>query len=102
MSQLTLTKRFYVNLGYKLTYSSQALKQLKKLDKPMSKKLVTWLNDRIPHASNPRLWGDQLKGNLGGFWRYRVGDFRVICEIRDHELVVLVLQVGHRKEIYSE
>lgn len=58
------------------------------------------LDDRIEGCKNPRQFGEALKGDLAGLWRYRIGDFRVICEIRDVRLVVLALAIGHRREIY--
>lgn len=91
-----------MSLNYKILYTEHALKQLRKLDKPISKKILTWLDERLAHNTNPRLWGEGLKGNLGEFWRYRIGDFRVICQIKDNELIILVVQIGHRRNIYND
>jgi mRNA interferase RelE/StbE len=87
-------------LAWKVEISAFAEKQLRKLDKPASARIVGWLNDRIEGGKNPRHFGEPLVGDLGGLWRYRIGDFRVICEIHDHRLVVLALSIGHRREIY--
>lgn len=78
-----------------------AEKQLRKLDRPVQKRLVDWLADRIDGCKNPRHFGEPLRGELSGLWRYRVGDYRIICEIKDESLVVLALAIGHRREVYS-
>lgn len=81
--------------------SSFAEKQLRKLDRSVQKRLLDWLDDRIEGCKNPRHFGESLKGELGGLWRYRVGDHRIICEIQDDRFIVLALAIGHRREIYS-
>jgi mRNA interferase RelE/StbE len=58
------------------------------------------LRDRLQPAENPRQLGKPLQGDKGGLWRYRVGDYRLICEIQDERITVLVLRVGHRKDVY--
>ena len=83
-----------------LIYSDLALKQLKKMDKPVSKRFVDYMDD-VARLENPRERGKMLVGNLLGFWRYRVGDYRVLCKIRDQELIISVVDVGHRKEVYD-
>lgn len=66
----------------------------------MQKRIVSFLQDRIQAAENPRTSGKALQGNLSGLWRYRVGDYRLLCRVEDEELVVLVIEIGHRREIY--
>lgn len=90
-----------VSSGYKLIYDEIALKCLKKLDRAVAKRIITWLDERVTGCSNPRLWGKALSGNLGEFWRYRVGNYRILCKIKDNELVVLILELDHRKDIYD-
>lgn len=90
-----------MSLGYKIGYSQDARKQFTKLDKQISKRIFKWLEDRVVGCDNPRLWGEALVGEFTGLWKYRIGDFRLICEIKDHELVVLVIELGHRKEVYK-
>jgi mRNA interferase RelE/StbE len=80
-------------------FDAQALKDLKKLDKPMQRRILSYLDERV--TDDPRLFGKGLKANLSGLWRYRVGDYRIICQIQDGELTVLVIAVGHRKDIYD-
>ncbi|EGO80826.1 Putative toxin-like plasmid stability protein [Xylella fastidiosa EB92.1] len=66
----------------------------------MARRIVDFMDERIAGLENPRSSGKALTGPLGGFWRYRVGDFRVVCAIQDSVLRVLVVRVGHRGEIY--
>jgi len=87
-------------LAWTVEVSDYAEKQLRKLDKPIQKQLLDWLEDRIEGCKNPRHFGEPLRGEMAGLWRYRIGDYRVICEIQDQQLVVLALAVGHRREIY--
>ena len=77
-----------------------AEKQIKKLDAPVQKSIVRFLRERLKSAANPRQWGKPLHGDKRGLWRYRVGDYRLICDIQDERITVLVLEVAHRKEIY--
>ena len=88
-------------MKYKIKFSEKALKQLKKLDKHVSSLIIGWLEKNIEGSENPRIHGKGLVENKSGQWRYRIGDYRVICEILDNEVVVLVLEVGHRREIYK-
>ena len=87
-------------MGWTVEVSSFAEKQLRKLDRPIQKRLIDWLEDRIEGCKNPRHFGEPLRGEMAGLWRYRIGDYRIICEIQDQQLVVLALAVGHRREIY--
>ncbi|MDO9080520.1 MAG: type II toxin-antitoxin system RelE/ParE family toxin, partial [Desulfuromonadales bacterium] len=88
-------------MAWTVEVSDFAERQLGKLDPPVQKRLLDWLDDRIDGCKNPRHFGEPLKGNLAGLWRYRVGDYRIICEIQDGKLVVLALAVGHRREVYT-
>ena len=87
-------------MAWTVEVSNYAEKQLRKLDKPIQKRLLDWLDDRIEGCKNPRHFGEPLRGEMAGLWRYRIGDYRVICEIQGQQLVVLALAVGHRREIY--
>ena len=80
--------------------SDIAERQFRKLDRQVRRRILDWLDDRIEGCKNPRHFGEALKGGRAGLWRYRIGDYRVICEIQDRRLVVLALAVGHRREIY--
>lgn len=85
---------------WRLLYSHRADKQLSKLDPGVRRVIVAWLNRNIDGCDDPRASGKGLTAALSGKWRYRVGDYRVLCEIRDQELVVLAIEVGHRRDIY--
>lgn len=84
----------------KVEYSASALKQLKKLDKQFQKAIIQEMNE-VATLDNPRQKGKALKSNLSGLWRYRVGDYRVICDIQDEKILITVLRVEHRKNIYD-
>jgi mRNA interferase RelE/StbE len=87
-------------LVWTIEYADTAKKQLRKLDKATARRIVDFLDERIADAADPRSTGKALTGPLGGLWRYRIGDYRVICEIQDGALRVLVLHVGNRRDIY--
>ncbi len=88
-------------MAWKIEVSAGADRELSKLDPQHTKRILDFLRDRVAKLDNPRSIGRALQGSrLGEFWKYRVGDFRVICKIEDDRVVVLVLRVGHRKEIY--
>lgn len=80
--------------------SATAAKQLKKLDKVAQKRIISFLRSKIECRHNPRRQGKALKGDKGELWRYRVGDYRIICRIEDETITVLVLEIAHRKEVY--
>jgi mRNA interferase RelE/StbE len=87
-------------LAWTLRISETAKRQLKKLDRSTAQTLLRYLNRLLLETENPRQRGKPLTADRAGMWRYRVGDYRVVCDIQDSELVVLVLQVGHRSEVY--
>ena len=87
-------------MAWTINYSASALKSLKKMDRQSAKRILDFLENRIATLEDPRVSGKPLKGDLGIFWRYRVGDYRVLCEIQDGQLVILAALIGHRKEIY--
>jgi mRNA interferase RelE/StbE len=88
-------------LTWKVEWDDRARKELRKLDPPIQKEILSYLRTRIARSNNPRVFGQSLSGNKVGLWRYRVGNYRIVCRIEDNTLVVLVLGVGHRKEIYE-
>jgi mRNA interferase RelE/StbE len=91
-----------MSLGWSIDFSTSAKKQLKSLDKQVAIRILKWLDVRISSGANPRLWGKQLQGNdMGDMWRYRIGDYRVLCIIKDNIVTVEVIAIGHRKEIYE-
>lgn len=87
-------------MNYKIQFTEHALKQLKKMDKRTASLITGWLRKNIENGSDPRQHGKGLTANRSGQWRYRIGDYRVISEIQDNKIIVLVIETGHRKEIY--
>lgn len=75
-------------------------KEFKKLDNYTQKMIKGWVLKNLENTDNPRLHGKQLTANLSGLWRYRIGDYRLICQLQDDRLVILALTIGHRREIY--
>jgi mRNA interferase RelE/StbE len=88
-------------LVWTINFSEISLKQLKKLNISVSKKIIAYMDSKVRTNSNPRNLGKALSLNKAGLWRYRIGDYRVICKIHDEEIIILVLEIGHRKDIYE-
>lgn len=88
-------------MAWKIEYTKQAQRQLSKLDKAAARRILDFMDQQVALQSDPRNHGKALAGGkLGSYWRYRVGDYRIICDIQDGILRVLVLGVGHRKQVY--
>ena len=82
-------------------FDDRARRELRKLGAETQRTILKYLRERIAIAADPRQQGKPLRQNLAGLWRYRVGDYRLICRIEDNRLVVLVLQLGHRQDVYD-
>jgi mRNA interferase RelE/StbE len=88
-------------LAWTIEFADSAAKQLRKLDPAVARRITTFLRDRVVPATDPRTPGTALKGDeLGQFWKYRVGDYRIIAEIHDREVRILVVRLGHRRDVY--
>lgn len=87
-------------MAWTVDYTDTARQQLRKLDRQTARRIVDFMDERIAPLADPRSTGKALTGPLGGLWRYRVGDCRVICELQDGVLRVLVVQLGNRREVY--
>jgi mRNA interferase RelE/StbE len=88
-------------MAWKVELSADAERDLRKLDVQHARRILKFLQERVAKLEDPRSIGGALQGSrLGEFWRYRIGPYRLICKIEDDRLIVLVLRVGHRKEIY--
>jgi mRNA interferase RelE/StbE len=87
-------------LAWRVEISRTAEKQIKRLDRQTQAELVRYLRGRVQEAANPRQFGKALRGEKRGLWRYRVGDYRIICDIQDARKTLLVLALGHRKHVY--
>ncbi|QCM09217.1 type II toxin-antitoxin system RelE/ParE family toxin [Agrobacterium tumefaciens] len=84
-----------------IEYHTLVQKEMRKLNPEIRRRIRAFLHERLAVIDDPRQTGSALQGSeLGNFWRYRVGDYRIICDIQDHKLVVLVVEIGHRREIY--
>ena len=87
-------------MAWTVEITSTAAKQISKLDRPAQARVVRFLREKLAVEEDPRRLGKPLRGEKAELWRYRVGDYRVICQIHDERVVVLVLRVGHRKDVY--
>jgi mRNA interferase RelE/StbE len=89
-------------LGWTIEYTATAKRELKKMDRQIAKRILNYLDERVANFTDPRGSGKALTGPLSGLWRYRVGDCRIICEIQDEVLLILVLKVEFRGDVYSD
>jgi mRNA interferase RelE/StbE len=89
-----------VNSAWKISVAKPARKQLAKLSGEAQLQITEYLRRRVAEEPDPRRLGKALTGDFKGFWRYRVGDYRIICELRERELLILVVKIDHRREIY--
>ncbi len=88
-------------MAWTIELDADARKDLKKLDPQIPNRILTFLNKRVAQLENPRSIGEALQGpKFGEFWKYRVGDYRVICRIEDDVLIVIVVTIGNRREVY--
>lgn len=88
-------------MAWRIEIEAGARRDLARLDKPVAKRILDFLRDRLATLDDPRCIGEALRGSrLGAFWKYRVGDYRIVAAIEDGRLCVLVIEVGHRREIY--
>ena len=83
-----------------INYTDSALKALRKFDRQQIKRILDFMDKRVAVLDDPRTRGKALTGPLGDLWRFRVGDYRIICDIQDAELVVLVVKIGKRGDVY--
>ena len=90
-----------VNL-WTVEFDDRARRELRKLDAKVQKAILRYLRERLIGTEDPRRFGKPLRRNLAGLWRYRIEDYRLICRLEDDRVVVLVLQIGHRSDIYED
>jgi mRNA interferase RelE/StbE len=88
-------------MAWKIEFDPSARRELEKFDKSVSNRILTLLHERVAALDDPRRIGERLQGTLREYWKYRVGDYRVICSLKDDRLVVIVVRTGHRREIYN-
>lgn len=87
-------------MTWAIEWDERAVKDLSKLDRTVQRRIVRYLRRQLIGSEDPRLKGKSLSGALAGLWRYRVGDFRLVCKLEDPQMVVLVVKVGHRRGVY--
>jgi len=86
---------------WRIEWDEQAVEEARKLDRTALKRIIRYLEERIAPSENPRDFGKPLRGAKLGVWRYRVGDYRILCKIEDEKVTVLIISVGHRKNVYD-
>ncbi|HIV29609.1 MAG TPA: type II toxin-antitoxin system RelE/ParE family toxin [Candidatus Pullichristensenella excrementipullorum] len=89
-------------MTYTVRYAKAALKSLQKLDRPIAAMLYAWVGKNLVGCTDPRAHGKALTANRSGLWRYRVGDYRLIAQIDDSAVTILMLEIGHRSSIYKQ
>lgn len=87
---------------YHVEYTAIALKQLRKMDRFEAQLLLSWIDKNLEGCADPRVHGKGLSGNRAGEWRYRVGDYRILCTIQDEQLLITVFTIGHRRGVYKQ
>jgi mRNA interferase RelE/StbE len=87
-------------LAWAIDYTKSAKNQLKKLHKPVAKRILDFMDNRVAKQEDPRTLGKAFTGSIGTLWRYRIGDYRIICEIQHSTVRILVVRIGHRREVY--
>lgn len=89
-------------MPWTINFEDAALKEFGKLDPPLQKTLLRYLKEKISLADDPRQYGEPLRSNLAGLWKYRVGNYRIICSINPADITILVLRIGHRRKVYGD
>lgn len=88
-------------MTYRILFSERFNKAFSKLDHYTQKMILSWIHKHIENTDDPRSTGKALTSNLKGMWRYRIGDYRLLCDIQDEKLIIYALTIGHRKDIYN-
>lgn len=87
-------------MAWTIEYTETALRWLRKTDRQVARRILDFMDERIAKADDPRGMGKALSNQFSGLWRYRIGDYRLICDLQDERLCVLVVEIGNRREIY--
>lgn len=88
-------------MRFDVEYTEKAKKSIRKLDNSVRMMIKAWIEKNLVGIDDPKKHGKGLSSSLSGYWRYRVGDYRILAEIQEHRLVILVIEVGHRRDIYK-
>lgn len=89
-------------MKYRVVFEKNADKQLQKIDVTQQRIIANWISNNLEDTENPRIYGIALKGRSKQYWRYQVGDYRLIADIQDRRILIVIVAIGHRKDIYSE
>jgi mRNA interferase RelE/StbE len=89
-------------LAWRIKYADSVLKQLKKLDKQIARQIIDYMSQKVAVLDDLKTQGKALTGELGELWRYRLGDFRIVCKIENELVTIIVLQVAHRSTVYDD
>ena len=88
-------------MQYKVIYEKKAIKSLSKIDKGQQTLIISWIEKNLVNTDDPKKHGKALKGNLKEYWRYRIGNYRLLTDINDDQIKIIILNIGHRKDIYK-
>jgi mRNA interferase RelE/StbE len=86
---------------WNIEFDKKALDEISALDKPVREIIISFLREKLPYMENPRSIGEALQGTLKGIWRYRKGDYRILCKIEDESITILVISAMHRRHVYK-
>lgn len=89
-------------MSYRVTFEKNALKKITKIDANQRIILMAWIQKNLEQCENPRSHGKALSGKFNPYWSYRVGDYHILVEIKDHELVIVIISLGHRRDVYHK
>ena len=89
-------------MTWKVEFDNRARKELRKLDKSAQNRILKWVREELATDKNPRRTGKNLRGTMQGLWRYRIGDYRIISQIQDELVIILIVRISHRKDIYED
>ena len=89
------------SLAWTVKFSTRAVKSLKRIDRPNQELILKFMTEKVAKHPDPVILAKKLSGNLGDFYRFRLGDYRIVCEVQNQELIILILQIGHRQNIYQ-
>ena len=88
-------------MAWTVKFSTRAVKSLKRIDRPNQELILKFMTEKVVKHSDPVSLAKKLSGNLGDFYRFRLGDYRIVCDVQNQELIILILQIGHRQNIYQ-
>ena len=88
-------------MAYQVVYTKKAIKSLSKIDQSQQKLILAWIEKNLVQTDDPKALGKSLKGNLKEYWRYRIGNYRILADINNDEIKIIIFNIGHRKDIYS-